>query len=52
MSQHKNFVENLRSLQKSYPEYRNILHLLIEQIEEGKEARIQRALKQLRDESW
>lgn len=52
MSQHKNFVENLRTLQKSYPEYRNILQLLIEQIEQGKEARIQGVLKQLRDERW
>ena len=52
MSQHKNFVENLHSLQKSYPEYRSILQLLIEQIEQGKEARIQGALKQLQDESW
>lgn len=52
MSQHKKFVENLRSLQKNYPEYRNILQLLIEQIEQGKEARIQGVLNQLRDEKW
>jgi hypothetical protein len=52
MSQHKNFVENLRILQKSFPEYCNILQLLIDQIEQGKEARIQGVLKQLRDERW
>lgn len=52
MSQHSDFVENLRSLQESYPEYRKILQLLVEQIEQGKESRIQRALKQLRDEKW
>lgn len=52
LARQNKFLENLQSLQNKYPEYQNILQLLIEQIEQGKEARIQMVLRQLQDENW
>lgn len=46
------FISVLRDMQSAYPEYSQILKLLIEQLENGKLLKIQKKLQQLKDESW
>ncbi|MEO1256477.1 MAG: hypothetical protein AAFY41_16545 [Bacteroidota bacterium] len=46
------FISVLKDMQSVYPEYSQILKLLIEQVENGKLFKIQKKLQQLKDESW
>jgi hypothetical protein len=47
-----NFIESLNFLQAKYPEYKNILRLLIEQVQRGKIAKVQAKLQQLQNDDW
>jgi hypothetical protein len=47
-----NFIESLSLLQEKYPEYKNILGLLIEQVQRGKIAGVQAKLQQLQSDDW
>ena len=46
------FISILKDMQSAYPEYNQILRLLIEQVENGKLLAIQKKLQQLKEESW
>jgi hypothetical protein len=46
------FLDNLKQMQSTYPEYKGILQFLIEQIQQGKLANIQLKLQQLKDTDW
>lgn len=46
------FIESLRDMQSKFPEYSQILELLIQQVQQGKSAAIQAKLQQLREEDW
>ncbi|WP_424102627.1 hypothetical protein [Moorena producens] len=48
----KKIIYHLDQLSKYFPEYGQILELLIEQIQQGNEAQIIGMLQMLEDEDW
>lgn len=46
------FLDNLKRLMDTYPEYSRILQLLIEQVQQGNAVKIQAKLQQLQSEDW
>ena len=46
------FLNELRTLREEYAEYADILQLLIDQLEQSKQASIQEKLKQMTEIDW
>lgn len=46
------FISVLKDMQANYPEYDQILQMLVKQIEEGKLLTIEKKLHQLETETW